>query len=279
MALTRLPRSKRLAFAGIGALVLGGCAASFAIPYWLLRDEDPVTLAQGPSGAPEATPGRTGTPRPAIDPDDTEVTPVPGATPDTTQPFWFIPYVNADRKKPPFKGNLNGFEIDPGYVDRRNGFDACPGEGLTEPPHDQYLATVVQPGPFSIDPAKLPAGLTSLDGPRVLGCKGVEIWITQWTFSVQAGTPGANPGGGSISISRTRGLRPLNHPAPADRWAGATVGGRPAVVSGPFVTAEKGQFGSCLVFVYDTDHDVSTHVFGSSSNAALCLAVAEAVLR
>ncbi len=279
MALIRLPRNKRLAFAVVGALLLGAVAASFAIPYWLLRDEDPVTRAQGPAGAPDSTPGRTGTPRPAIDPNDTEVTPVPGSTPDTTQPFWFIPYVNADRKKLPFKGNLNGFEIDPDYVDRRTGFDACPGEGLTDPPYDQYRATVVQPGPFSIDPAKLPAGLTSLDGPWVFVCKRVEIWITQWTFSVQAGTPGANPGGGSISVTKTRGLRPIAVPRPSDRWSSATIAGRPAIVSGPFVTAEKGQFGSCMAFVYDRDHDVLTEVVGTSANTVLCVDVAEAVLR
>ena len=181
MTLLKRPARGRLAIVATGLVVLGAFAASFAIPYWLVRGDDTVLRAQEPGAGPAVElPRLLG-----IDPDDTEVTPVPGSTPDTSAPFWFIPYVNADNKKPRFRGSLGGLEIDPDFVDTRTGADVCPGEGhLREPFPDEYLALIADPGPFSIDPRSMPAGLTPSEVPTVLVCGPSEIWLTSWFFSV-----------------------------------------------------------------------------------------------
>jgi hypothetical protein len=68
------------------------------------------------------------------------------------------------------------------------------------------------------------------DGPWVLTCHG-DVAITHWLLAVAPGTPGANPGGGNIMVTRTKGLQPVNYAAPTDRWLEASVNGVPVALA------------------------------------------------
>ena len=70
----------------VAGLIVAVGASAFTVIY-ATRGSDAVTQAQAPID------------RPAKD-----VTPPPGATPDTSKPFWHIPYINQDEKRPTFVG-------------------------------------------------------------------------------------------------------------------------------------------------------------------------------
>lgn len=249
----------RIAATAAGVAIVG--IAAFVAAY-TLRGPDEVTTA---SGSPE---------RPSK-----EVTPEPGATPDTAAPFWHIPYVKQDEQKPPFSGEFNGYQIAPGGEGKveRTAYDLCPGVGLDAAAPDKLLATVTAPGPLRIDPQSLPVGVRSRDLPGAFLCHG-ELALAYWLFHAEAGTVDVNPGGSPLSINRIRGQEPVIHSAPEDRWVAVTIGGLPAVVARPIVTVGDEQFGACFAAVYNPDSDVFTTVSAHAANAEFCIAVMAAVV-
>lgn len=244
--------------ATLGFTAVAVAVAAFAATY-VLRDDDPTSRADEPPAGPDRT-----------------ITPEPGATPDTTQPFWHIPYVNQDREKPTFVGELNGFTIDPA-MEGRSPYEICPGEGLHPPrPGEEFAA--LKEGPLQIDPALLPDGIER-EGhyPDSFLCRD-ELVLALWTFDIRPGTPGANAGGGGVNILRSRGLERVVREAPADRWSATTIAGYRAIVSGPIVAIGDKQYGSCYAAVYQPDSDVMT-VVSATANEQFCISVVEAVLR
>lgn len=223
-----------------------------------LRDSDTVTTAQQPPTTP-----------------DGQATPVSGSTPDTSQPGWHIPYLNADREKPKFKGTLNGIDIDADWPGR-TALDVCPAVGLNPVDPSVLLATVVAPGPLRIDPRLLPKGVTTSDPPDAFACRGALADVV-WKFHAEPGIPGVNPGGSPVLVRRIMGKEPLQHSAPRDRWATATVRGVDAVVLRPIIEADGKEFGECVVALYNAKTDAFTTVIAAAANAQFCLDVAEAV--
>jgi len=260
MTLDRLvpfPRAALLVLAVVTTTVV-----AFGATYWL-RGPEPVGIAQQPPVSPGL-----------------DTTPIPGVMADTSQPFWHIPYINQDREKPTFTGTLNGYEINPGGVGRkeRTAFDMCPGVGLSDPAPGRLLPTVTGPGPLRIDPRTLPEGVVPTDGPYAFLCRDNPA-ITYWLFHVDAGTPHANPGGSDLSIHRNVGRDPVTHAAPRDRWSAVTIAGLPAVVASPIVSIGDKQFGDCFVALYDPRSDVFTTVSAGAANAEFCTSVMEVLVR
>lgn len=246
------------AAAGFGLMAVALAMAAFTITY-LARGSDPASRAQPPGDGPA-----------------TGATPLPSATPDTSQPFWYMPYVNADQAKPPFVGTLNGIPIDPDHQGRTP-YEVCGGSGMDLVDPDVLMETVTRAGPLAVNPARFPASVRSLDGPWAWTCPDGLAQVS-WIFHVAAGTAHVNPGGSDLTVDRIRGLDPVMHSAPADRWFAAEVAGRPAVAQRPVVVAGDKQFGSCFVAVWDVRSNILTTVSAGAANAEFCLLIAEEVV-
>jgi hypothetical protein len=254
----------------LGALAIA--MASFALVY-SLRDPDRRTVAEGPIAFPSEVPSPGVGPK--IEPPGPDVTPEPGMTPDTSKAFWFVPYLNQDRQKPRFVGELNGLQIDPASKGR-SALEICPPTGLDLPPPGTTVEVATQLGPLQLDPARMPAGVKPVGLPGVFVC-GPDVAQVYWNFEYPAGTPGVNPGGGAINVSRMRGQEPVIHAAPQDRWLATRVAGMPAVASPPIITVNNKSVGTCFVAVYDPETDVLTTVLAGES-LEFCLAVAKEVV-
>lgn len=233
--------------------------AAFAATYFLRSADTPGVAA------------------PILDQPGPNATPKPGETPDTSRPFWHIPYVNQDQQKPRFRGALNGFEIDP-EAPGQSPAELCPPSGLSLPAPDKSLSIVIDPGPLRINPGQLPPGVNGHELPEAYTCKGALAQVA-WLFSVLPGTEHVNPGGSDLLIQRVRGRQPVIHEAPADRWAETTVGGLPAVVSRPVVVVGDREFGDCFLATYDPASDVMTTISASAATSEFCELIAQEVLQ
>jgi hypothetical protein len=80
------------------AAVLGAVAAGSFFAVRALTGGSGPAAAEGPQS--------TDLDYPAAD-----VTPIPGTTPDTSQPWWYVPYLNAEKAKMPFEGTINGITV------------------------------------------------------------------------------------------------------------------------------------------------------------------------
>ncbi len=178
------------------------------------------------------------------------VTPEPGSTPDRSQPFWFVPYQNADRMKPRFEGELNGFLIEFGADDGREG---CPSP--------EWLDSLESEGTeMSVFPRVLPEGTMVEHGSLSTGlatiCSG-RIVHAFAKFIVPAEPPEGRLGG-SFSVVRMRVPAPVISSVlvPEDRWMEASFGGRSAVVARPILD-ELG-LGRSAIAVYDMTTGILT---------------------
>lgn len=233
---------------------------TFAVVYEL-RPNDSVTRAQ----APPATP-------------DMISTPAAGSTPDVTEPYWHIPYVNMDRSIPSFTGILNGLAVDPDWPGR-SALEFCPGDGgLRRAEPDVYLSIAVESPDTGVNPTDLPDGVMPLSSPDVFLC-GDNIAQLSWVFSVAEGTPHVNEGGSNLYIGRTKGKDPIIHAAPSSRWQPVNIEGLAAVLAGPIVKSGIKQYGSCFVAMYDPTTDIMTSVLATAANEEFCVAVAESVVQ
>lgn len=243
----------------VAGLVVAVGVGAFTIVY-ATRGSDAVSQAQAP-----------------IEPPAKDVTPPPGGTPDTSKPFWHIPYINQDEKRPIFVGTLNGYTIDPAAPER-SAYDVCPGVGLDQAYPSTADGLVAAPGPLRIDPSSLPALLGEMTRTDAWACKG-NLTMVSRSFRLKPGAEGVNEGGGSLQIFRAIGNDPVGWAAPQERWNAIQVNGLPAVVSRPIVSVGTKQFGDCFVAVYEPRTDVKTTVWGAAANESVCLAVAEAVIQ
>lgn len=253
------PPMKILKASLIAGLIVAVGVGAFTIVY-ATRGSDAVTQAQAP-----------------INPPAKDVTPPPFATPDTSKPFWHIPYINQDEKRPTFVGTLNGYTIDPS-APGRTAYDVCPGTGLWQVDPWNADALVTAPGPLRIDPRLLPASVGETTNLDAFTCGGSLAEVTR-SFRVKPGAAGVNEGGGALVIGRVTGNDPVFWAAPQERWGPAQINGLPAVVSRPIVSAGTKQFGVCFVAVYEPRTNVRTTVASDGGNEAFCKAVAEAVIR
>lgn len=205
----------------------------------------------------------SGTPKASQVPPGPDVTPVPGSTPDTTQPFWEIPYLNQDRLSPKLHGTINGIE-----VGRASGpTPSC--AGVTVNPDFKITAGT----PFQLQLGSLPQGVTLSGPPRIAQCPdGRVIWLT-FDLTVAPGVAGANTGGGGITVWRWADVRWVPQEAPAERWAPAMIAGRPAALLQPLLE----HTGQSAVIVSDSEINGSTTLLGVEVSLGLVEQVAEAL--
>jgi len=222
-----------------------------------------VSCSGGPSAAPGAAsaepPTSIDTPNPRGNqvPPGPDETPIPGATPDRTQPFWYVPYENQDRLAPKFHGTVNGIE-----VGRASGpAPTCPGASI-RPDFNLIVGT-----PFELQLGAFPEGVTLSGPPRIAQCPdGHLIWLT---FDLLVS------GGGDITVWRWADVRWIPQEAPAERWSAGTVAGRPAALLRPLLE----HLGQSAVVVVDDETNGSTTLLGSSIGLKFLQQVAEALYR
>lgn len=199
-----------------------------------------------------------------------EVTPDPGATPDTSKSWWFVPYYNEDRAKPAETLTINGITIGPG-VERTGG--PCTGSGRPAP------LSEARGTPVEINLANLPQGVKLLNASEpsssfaAVFCDGVAaIAAADLVFPVGHGLV---PRGGSVLVVRWLGDPRESIEIPAHRWSAGTVAGSPAAIARPILPKEG--LGGSAVFIFDGR--VVTKVQADGIPLELLLAIAEEVLR
>ena len=173
--------------------------------------------------------------------------------------------------EPIFVGEINGVRIDPNDPGL-TAFDVCPGTGMSSPPPATFEQVATAPGPLQIDPNRLPPGITSLAPPDVFLCKGAPAQIA-WIFTIAAGTPNVNPGGGSLTISRIAAKSRVASSGPASNWQPVSIGqAHGAVLRGSNPASPR--FPSCVLALYNPQDNVTTEVFAPTGNSDFCTEIA-----
>lgn len=219
------------------------------------------------AGGPDQNPVDQGTPSGPVLPPTADETPVPGATPDTTKPFWFIPYENQDRQAPKLQTTINGIE-----VGAAGGTDwQCPKPWTGKIDWRKETAGTA----FEVNLAALPVGVKLTGEPRLAKCSDGRLLWFELALEASPGLTGVNTGGGEIFVSRVSGIRWWTQQAPAARWSAGEVAGRPAAILAPIVP----NLGQAGVFVLDAETGGSTRIMSSSASLEFVRSIAEAIYK
>lgn len=172
-------------------------------------------------------------------------TPPAGATPDMNSPNWYVPYLNADKVKPPLNGVLAGLEIMPfdDSVPIEQQAGACPPGTTTL---REVVSNDLNSSPLGIRLGSFASSLTATDQAQGLQCDGNVRTVSQ-DFSVAAGTSGATAAGGQVHIYRAAVGKRYWLPQAQDRWGEGTVGAKKAALLRPVI----GMVGTSAVIVND----------------------------
>lgn len=256
------PRTRRLRV----SLLLGATAVLFGVGFVGGQALDAERLwAQGDEPEPAATAEGEGDSWEFPGP---EVTPEPGATPDTTKPFWYIPYENAERMKPKVQGELNGITV--GVTDGPS-LDCGFGGHL----FGEEALAATKGTPFEINFDQLPDGVKPMvETAEVFLCEdGSPHWLN---IDLDQRTLGSTRF--HISIARWWGLTLWVDSGSAERWSTGTVAGRNAVFLDQII---PGRLGDASVIVLDPEIEGSTRIRDGSGTTPLSLLkqIAEAIYR
>lgn len=191
------------------------CLLTVTGAYWVGRG---IAARDGGQAVAAVSPTAVATP-PGPD-----VTPPPGATPDTSKEFWYIPYLNAARQSPIFDGTIAGIRIGPS-VDPGT---SCPGGSLLR----GVLADSVNT-PVTVASTFVPDGRRDAADVKVGLCDG-EAATAEATYGVSP-DPAVKRFGGTIQVYRHRGLPIATLSIPTDRWSAGVVSGVPAAVARPIL--------------------------------------------
>lgn len=210
-----------------GGLALVSLALAAVIAFQLglgLRDEKPVAAEDPvPSAAnSDATP----TPLPTFP--GHEITPAPGATPDMSQPFWWVPYRNADRMAPKFTGEIAGITIDPA---QQFGPSCASRE---EAGTDEEAGASV----LALDLSYLPDG-SVLTARQIAKCEG-ELLYNTFDYDVEQ-DPQVAGQGGYFRVSRWKGPPGASFAFSAGRWEEGEISGRTAAIGHPILPVGVGE--------------------------------------
>jgi len=189
-----------------------------------------------------------------------------------------VPGGNANSQGTPFTGVLNGFTIDPSWRGQ-DVFTVCLAGGITTAAPGTSAQAASAAGPLQVDPdalGKVVAGLSLSTAPEAFLC-GEKLVHVSSTFSVPAGTPGVNPGGGTLMITRTRGRDPVIQSAPIERWHAGSISGNPVIAASPIVAGDK-PVGECDLVGYQSSADVMTTIIGLAASDDLCLRIGVAMI-
>lgn len=207
-----------------------------------------------------------------VDPPANDVTPEPGSTPDTSQPWWWKPWENAERDQPIFEGELAGILIQREPAPTRA--DVLANEGC-EPfyptPRREARGTALDP-----EPPWLPANSHPIDDEF-----DIAIWCGNDVLSARAQwrvPPDQESGlhGAEILVYRYffDGTPAAMVALPEGRWFQSDVAGFPAAVARPLVENGFGQ--SAIVFV---DGDIVTQVVARGLTVEQLLHIAGGLAR
>lgn len=212
------------------------------------------------SDVSQLEPHATGTPP---SPDST---PVSGATPDRSQPDWYIPYLNQERSQPRFQGQIEGIEL---------GATSGPLPDCVNPRPEPDWLGATQGTAFDLHLANLPSRVKLKGLPEVGRCSddGRVMW-TVAQFEVAPGD-GVNGVTGVVQISRWEVVRWYRQQFLADRITSSKVGGRAAV----FADVGTSTIGQRAVFVVDPEIRGSTMIISSNVDLAYLKTIAEALYR
>jgi hypothetical protein len=190
-----------------------------------------------PAGIPTGGVGGANPPGP-------DVTPEPGARPDTSLSWWYVPYLNAERDKPTTVQTINGITVGPGRLGvRENERERCQAEtrtGTFDEVQEPEMAIVLDAFP---------------PGSKVIssGFEWAAIFCAERTLA--AGADVSVPAdrengvlGGSVIIAKYRGAPVSSLSIPDDRWRAAEIDGYPAAIAEP-ILPEIG-LGESAVIVY-----------------------------
>jgi hypothetical protein len=248
--------SKKLALL---AAMWATVALSTASAVYFLRSSDTVTRAQG-----EPTPPGT------------DVTPAPGTTPDTSEPLWYVPYLNQERDRPKFEGTMAGVAISR-TPPQPNGFRICPS-GLEQVAAVDSIESARNASAVRVDDRALPDYLTSTQIPEVWLCQG-NIVDVSWVFAIAPGTPGADAGGGTATIIRTKGRTTAAIAGSTERWAERPIGSRAGATMAPVLEVGDHVLGQCAALSLDPMTGVLTQVIANGGTTDLCTSIAQEVQR
>lgn len=205
-------------------------------------------------------------------------TAVPGASPDTTNPLWHVPFENSEMNLPRQDQIINGIQVGPNVPD--SGVRDCePGEAKAV----QDLATL-NGSDLAINPSFLPAG--AVVGRHVAStCRGKPV-----THVVEYEIP-AEPGveselerglvrwedvehGGKITVFRSLSQGPVYRTSnfAAIRWHSGTVRGHPAAIADPILPIGLGR---SAIVIWDDQKGVRTVLVGVNRKLDELVKVAE----
>lgn len=221
--------------------------ATFTLVY-SLRGPDPVSRATVEPATPDLT-----------------TTPAPGATPDTSRPFWYVPYENAEKQSPKFEGQLGGARILSTPVD----FDAralCPS-GLSQSPESALVRA--SEGPTAIWLADRSAGITPLGNPEVWTCGTATVQVL-WNLQVSPGVAGVEENGSGLLIMRTLGEDRVVLPGSASRWTSVRLPSGEAAILAPIVEAGGRFIGGCAFVQHNPSTGVLTVIRASAGSPQFC---------
>ncbi len=206
-----------------------------------------------------------------------DVTPEPGSTPDTSVPYWYVPYQNADNKLPRADQEVAGVLVGPTAAIQVAYPERCDSGG--------YVSdfSKVASSPLSIAPSFLPAQ-ASVDFQEATDCDdfvltheliyfvhpedGVETRIRSGEVDFFE-----SEHGGQIRVFRARVSAPaFPLDVPTARWTAGTVAGHPAALARPIL---DGGYGEAAVVVWDAASGVMTAVVGHDRPLSELLQFAE----
>lgn len=182
--------------------------------------------------------------QPASPPQGPSTSPTPSArsleelptNPDTSQPNWYVPYLEAARKKPALNQTINGILVGPS-AEHVPGFICKPGT-----PHEVPLQEAAGT-PVMIAPQYLPAGTTQSAG-WATACETVSGEKMIVSADVDYSVPSdqrAGRRGGVVTISRWFGEPSATVAIPAERWFSGTVAGHQAAIARPILPNGLGE--------------------------------------
>jgi hypothetical protein len=239
--LRKTNRASRVLAVALLAVALG--AAGFVIAR--LASDGSTAAGQPQDQSPVAT-----------FPADDE-TPAPGATPDLSAPFWFVPYLNRDGTLPPFEGTIAGIHIGPADIRPED-------EGYCEGSRDAAGADAE--AMFDGSVVGLSPGVRARGdlyrGPTYTVCPDGVARRMEAVVMVK-GTPppgaAADLGTGWVTVIRFIGLPQSPVSGPAERWSEQVLNGTRVAVLRPVIES----VGTSAMIFHDTRTGVTTAVWGS----------------
>ncbi len=205
-----------------------------------------------------------------VNPPGPDVTPEPGATPDITQSWWYVPYLNAERDKPTTVQTINGITVGPGRLGVR---EADREECASEPRSGRY--DDVADEEMAIDLDVLPPDAEPISDGGDWGAVFCEDRAL--TVGVEVAIPPDKHGailGGSVIITKYRGAAVSAIDIPDHRWRPGEINGYPAAIADP-ILPDIGLGQSAVIVYYQ---GILLRVQASDLPADMLLEIAEAQL-